>query len=644
MKTIKILLLDNDESQIKLNREFLRGGIEKVNITVSKNIKSALDILNKKEFDVVIIKHSPPVLNSLLVLEKLREKEKCSVPIVLMKRIDKNVIENLIRIKCRNYLVTSRHYYQHLPRLVLDCIEKSRLIQSREILEKEHKNQIQKLETCKNYFEGWVNATNFIIYTIDKELKITGINKAFRNFIKFNNLSNKTDFLNGIHLLNLLKLDDEHLKNCLNQLLNDKKMMCYYEFTYNHNEEKKFYDMLINPIKNDKREITGLVFLTKDITANKLLENKLKESELNYRTLIQNIDEVIFRSDESGNIIWFNSAAEKVFGASIKKLSLSPTKLSGLVYPDDYEMVKSALEKYYMEAKSSKTELEFRIIPERKKILWFHLILYPLLDDNNKFTGLEGVGQDITEKKEAETKEQELELELQNKSKLASIGELAAGIAHEINNPLGALTGGIEVLKEKLSNNFYLSENLNKLGKLTERIGRIVDGLLYLSRQNPLKKKPANINIIIEEALETFRDSIRNNSISQKKSVRITKSLIQTLPEVAVEEDQIAQVFLNLLKNAYDAISDKGTIFITSSLSKDGQYVLIKFKDTGVGIPKKNLDKIFLPFFTTKDVDKGTGLGLSICDGIIRAHGGDIEVESKVGIGSTFTVKLSVNS
>ena len=644
MKTIKILLIDNDESQVKLNREFLLKGLEKVRITVSKNIESALDILAKKEFDVVIIKHSPPVLNSLLILKKLREKEKCSVPIVLMKKSDKNVIKNLIQINCKNYLSTSRYYYQHLPRLVLDCIEKSRLIRSKEILEKEHKNQIQKLETCKNYFEDLVNATNFIIYTVDKELKITGSNKAFRNFIKCNNLTNKADSLNGIHLLSLLKLDDEYLKNCLNQLLNDKKTMCYYEFTYNHNEGKKFYDMLINPIKNDKREITGLVFLTKDITANKFLEIKLKESELNYRTLIQNIDEIIFRSDESGNIIWFNNAAEKVFGASIKKLSLSPSKLSGLVYSDDYEMVKSALEKYYKGAKSSKTELEFRIIPDKKRILWFDLTLYPLLDENNKFTGLEGVGQDVTEKKEAETKEQELELELQNKSKLASIGELAAGIAHEINNPLGALTGGIEVLKEKLSNNFYFSENLNKLGKLTERIGRIVDGLLYLSRQKPLKKLPANINTIIEEVLETFKDSIRSNSVLQKKGVRITKNLIPTLPKVDVEEDQIAQVFLNLLKNAYDAISDKGTIYITSSFSKDGQTVLIKFKDTGVGIPKKNLDKIFLPFFTTKDVDKGTGLGLSICDGIIRAHGGDIEVESKVGIGSTFTVKLLVNS
>jgi len=644
MKKIKVLILDDNENHIRLNTEFLKRGLGRLSISVTKSVQSALSELDKKKFDVVIMKHSPPLLDSLLILEKLKGKGCFPVPVVLMKRSDQNVIEKLIRCGCKNYLIASRNYYQHLPRLVLDCLEKAQLARNKEILEKEHKNQIHQLETCRKYFEDWINATDFIISTVDRELKITVINRAFRNFVMTHHLTRKIQPLNGNPLLSLLRLDgDSFLKDNLRALLNSEKEYFYYEFSYRDKKGEKYYDMLVNPIKNNEGEITGLVFLTKDISQNKIVDNKLKESELNYRTLIQNIDEVIFRTDEKGDIIWFNRSAERGFGASAHKISFSPSKIRRFVHSDDYEMVRSALEKYYDGGKTLKTELEFRIIPEGKKVLWFHFSFYPLLGEGSKFFGLEGVGIDITEKKEAEIKEKELQYELVQKSKLASIGELAAGVAHEINNPLGALTGGIDVLKEKLSKNPYVLENLDKLSKLTERISKIVDRMLYLSRQRPIKKEHTNINQIIEESLETFEYSVRSDSISQGKNVMIIKKLSSLLPAISTEKDQVIQVFLNLLKNAYDTISEKGTISVTSSLSKDGKYVLIGFEDTGGGISKKNLDKIFLPFFTTKDVDKGIGLGLSICDGIIKAHGGDIQVDSKVGLGSTFTVKLPVS-
>ncbi len=642
MKRIKILLVDNDGKHLKLNREFLKRSLVSSSVIISKDITTALELLNRERFDVLIIKHSPPVLNSFPVLSRLEEINSSIIPIVLIKKSNKRLIEKLIHLHCTNYLPTTRNYYQQLPQLVLRCVEKTKALESKKALEKEHKNRIEHLEVCKRYFEDIVNATHFVIYTTDKDLKITGFNKSFRGFIKSNNLSNKVQSLIGAPILTLFKLDaEDDLKHNLNQLISNKKRYFYYEFSYTYRRNKSFYDMLVNPIKSGK-QVTGLVFLTKDITERKIIENKIKESEQNYRTLFENIDELIFRSDDKGNILFINKSVEKLLEYSGKYLISKPSKLLKSIHPEDYEMIRSVFDKYDKGLKTSKSELECRLITKKNQTIYLGGTIYPRLNEDGKFIGFEGVAQDITEKKKAEIKEKTLQLELQNKSKLASIGKLAAGVAHEINNPLGALSGGIEVLKERYHNDSYLIDRLKKISKITERITKIVDGLLYLSRQKALKKEYTNINNMIDDSIETFKDSIREKSIKLRKKIKIVKNLTHSLPKIPVEKDQISQVFLNLLKNAYDAIEKSGTISISSLSSKDENNVLITFKDTGIGIPKKNLDKIFLPFFTTKDVDKGTGLGLSICDGIIKAHKGDILVESKPGVGSKITVRLPI--
>lgn len=227
-----------------------------------------------------------------------------------------------------------------------------------------------------------------------------------------------------------------------------------------------------------------------------------------------------------------------------------------------------------------------------------------------------------------ETQEQLLQSE-----KLASIGQLAAGVAHEINNPIGVMLGFAQVLLKRVKEDDPTYKPLTTIEREGLRCKRIVQSLLDFARHSKPEPRRVNVNDVIDASLELSHQSTRSN-------IHLIKEYSPNLPPVLADINQLQQVFLNILLNAYDAMSNGGTLRIVTGLVMD--RVDIAFSDTGVGIPPENLTRIFDPFFTTKEVGKGTGLGLSISYGIVEQHGGTIEVKSQVGEGSTFTVHLPV--
>jgi two-component system, NtrC family, sensor kinase len=242
---------------------------------------------------------------------------------------------------------------------------------------------------------------------------------------------------------------------------------------------------------------------------------------------------------------------------------------------------------------------------------------------------------------EEKVKEKTAELEraqdqLIQTEKLSSLGKLAAGIAHEINNPLTSILLNSCVISEKLGDN-RLKENLKLIIDETARCGAIVKGLLEFSRQTAPVKEPTNINEVIEKTLMLFESQLLVNH------VRVEKNLDRDLPRIMIDSNKIKQVFTNIILNAIEAMSKGGILTINSKLSMDKKYVLLYFTDTGQGIPKENISKIFDPFFTTKGT-KGTGLGLSLTYGIVQQHGGTIEVQSEPGKGTTMIISLPVGT
>ena len=228
---------------------------------------------------------------------------------------------------------------------------------------------------------------------------------------------------------------------------------------------------------------------------------------------------------------------------------------------------------------------------------------------------------------------QQLQAQLIQAEKMASIGKLAAGVAHEINNPLaGILLYGSLVLEE-LPPVAAARENVEKIMKQTTRCKDIVKGLLDFARQAEPKIELHDINKLVEDTLSLIQ------SQSLFHNIRVNKTLCRHLPYIAVDGAQMQQVFMNIILNAAEAMEEHGDLDIETSLIEDGRFVAIRFSDTGCGIPAAILDKIFEPFFTTKSVGHGTGLGLAICYGIVQRHGGTIDVKSEGG-GATFIVKL----
>lgn len=223
--------------------------------------------------------------------------------------------------------------------------------------------------------------------------------------------------------------------------------------------------------------------------------------------------------------------------------------------------------------------------------------------------------------------------------KLASLGRMAAGVAHELNSPLTGILTFAHLVKERVpESNAEMHEDLNIIIEQANRCSKIIKGLLGFSRKGSTERLTINLNDLIENSVSIVRAQTKFCDIS------INADLDKSLPPVVADPNQIQQVIFNLYSNAADAVGERGTISISTRAIKadDRDYVEMEFSDTGPGIIPEHLTRIFEPFFTTKPVGKGTGLGLPVSYGIIKRHGGDILVKSKAGKGTTFLVRLPV--
>lgn len=229
---------------------------------------------------------------------------------------------------------------------------------------------------------------------------------------------------------------------------------------------------------------------------------------------------------------------------------------------------------------------------------------------------------------------QEMQSQLVQSEKLAAIGQLSAGIAHEINNPLAGIMGFAELVLKSEGLSGQQREDIETIFKQSKRAGDIVKNLLQFSRIKKGKETPVNILPALEAALQLVGFDLK------RAGIEVIKSLPLDLPAVMGDTVQLEQVFLNLIMNARQAMEDRKGGKLKILASAEGHNVILRFEDTGCGIAPENIGRVFDPFFTTKPAGKGTGLGLSVSYGIIKAHRGTIRAESQVGIGTAFIITL----
>jgi two-component system NtrC family sensor kinase len=241
----------------------------------------------------------------------------------------------------------------------------------------------------------------------------------------------------------------------------------------------------------------------------------------------------------------------------------------------------------------------------------------------------------IVEQKQAEQEKFKLQEQLRHADRLATIGQLAAGVAHELNEPLGNILGFAQLTKKYNKLPKEAAQDIEKIVKASLHAREVIKKLMFFARQMPPQKIQVNLNQLVEEGLYFLE------SRCAKEGVKLVRSLSPDLPQITADPSQLHQVLVNLVVNAVQAMPEGGKLKIQTLATDD--HVSLIVEDTGVGMSKDVIKQIFIPFFTTKDVGQGTGLGLPVVHGIVTAHGGSIKVDSEVGRGTRFEIQLPVS-
>ncbi|MDH5525242.1 MAG: ATP-binding protein, partial [Desulfobulbaceae bacterium] len=405
-----------------------------------------------------------------------------------------------------------------------------------------------------------------------------------------------------------------------------------------------------------------------DISRFKAIERALQDSEVKFRNLVEQFPGVIYIAaiDESNTLIYVSPQIKTMLGFSPKIWKKNKKIWSSRLHPDDRERVLAEIR----ESRQNVTPFfsEYRIFSRNKRMVWLRHEAVIVREPDGVPIFMQGMMTDITALKEVAQEQETMQAVMRQQEKMASIGQLAAGVAHEINNPMGFIGSNLgtmgkyvrkltdflrlqdQIIREKRYDEMIDSlEGQRKKDKIdyimddvvdlvaesqdgVERVKKIVQGLKSFSRVDEAQFNEVDV----KECLESTINIIWNEL---KYKAEVVKDF-GSLPLFKGYPQQLNQVFMNLLVNAAQAIEENGKIFI--SARSDGDDIIIAIRDTGQGIPADILPRIFDPFFTTKEVGKGTGLGLSISYEIIKKHGGIISVESEVGVGTTFTVNIPI--
>jgi signal transduction histidine kinase len=240
----------------------------------------------------------------------------------------------------------------------------------------------------------------------------------------------------------------------------------------------------------------------------------------------------------------------------------------------------------------------------------------------------------IVERKQIEEDKERLQEQLRHADRLATIGQLSAGIAHELNEPIGSILGFAQLVKKYPELSEQAIQDIEKITKASLHAREVVKKLMLFARQMPPQKIRVNLNQVIEEGLYFLE------SRCVKEGIKVARSLSPNLPEIIADSAQMTQVLVNIVVNAIQAMPCGGKLTIRTIASD--RFVSLIVEDTGVGMSEKAVKQIFLPFFTTKDVGQGTGLGLPVVHGIVTSHGGSINVDSKLGQGTKFEIQLPI--
>ena len=504
----------------------------------------------------------------------------------------------------------------------------------------ERKKLEDELEGTNKLLKNILESSSAIsIVSTDLDQNVLFWNKGAENILGY-----KTEEMVGREKIDILYPDDEtkdEANKIRSLIVRDKKNVSQEVREITKDGRTLWVNLNLSPWFDEKGNVIGILGIGADITEHRKMHESLRRSEEKYRTILESIEEGYFEVDIAGNLIFFNDALCKIVGYSRRELMGMNNR--EYTTPETAKRMYQLFNKVYRTGKPAQV-MDYEIIAKDGTTKILEMSASLMRDPSGQPTGFRGVVRDVTERMLAEEEKKTLEAQLQYAQRLEALGTLAGGIAHNFNNLLMGIMGNTSLMlleAEKGSPNY---EKIRKIETLVDSGSLLTKQLLGYARKGRYEIKPISINRVVKETSDTFAIT--------KKDITVRHELDEGVCAVKADKGQIEQILWNLYVNAADAMPRGGELFLKTMNTidkemkkkpykvKPGGYVVVTVRDTGVGMVRKTTERIFEPFFTTKGFAKGTGLGLASVYGMVKAHGGYIDVDSKRGKGTTFRIYL----
>ncbi len=629
-------------------------------VIVAETMRAALQCLQSVAVDVVLL---DLMLPDSVGLETFHQIQRAAphMPIIVLSGLDDEALATTtVQEGAQDYLVKGDFDPRVLGRAIRYAVERARILTA--------------LGDEREFARALLDAIPDRMYVKDLENRFVQINRQLVDVLHLKEAAEalgKTDF-------DFFRQD--HAQEAFEE---EEKIVRTGEPLVGKLEEEVMMDgrstwLLTTklPLRDASGKIVGTFGISKDITEIKRTEEALRHSEERYRGLLESVMDYYYTvrlHDGAGVAILHSDGCLGVTGYTRQEYEADPGLWVRMIHPEDVSRVVEKLDRLL--ASGVAEAVEHRIIHKDGSVRWIRNTPTPHFDEQGRLISYEGVVSDITDRKEAELQLrtanarlrelvaeiteshrqlQDAQLGLIDAAKMRSIGQLAAGIAHEVKNPLAIMLLGLNCLAEPCGKDPAIRSILDEMQVAVDRANSIIAGLLDFSSAKKLELTECDLNEIIKHSLEYVR-----HVLNQGK-VRGDLRLAANLPSVLADGRKLEQVFINLFTNACHAMSAGGTLTVTTALrilhpsevgreSRDhsglrldaGEEVLtVEVLDNGTGIPEDKLPRIFEPFFSTKPVGKGTGLGLAVTRNIIELHGGKIEIRNRPEGGAA--VKLTL--
>ena len=667
-----LLIIDDDVRLLRALVELLQVSSIDATVETASSAEAALALITEHDYEAIVSDIRMPHMDGFSLMGKIHERW-LDIPILLMTGQGDHDL-GVRALNAGAYAFISKPIDTDIflawltraiqvRRLSQDVQEKAgRLERQTEVLEEAVQQRTAHLQTALRALKTAEHGNRHLAALVESSEDAI-ISKSLAGLIQTWNRGAERLYgymagdVIGRHISLLIPADRQiEEADILARILRGERIPPFETVRVRKDGSSVHISLSVSPIVDEGGHVIGASKIARDITERKRIEQSLHELRRHNELILESAGDGIYGIDSQGRSTFVNPAAAQLLGwtpdelrgASMHRI-LHHSHPDGTPYPAEECPIYAALQDGHVHALDSEVfwKRDGTSIP-------VDYVSTPIWDEG-RIQGAVVVFKDITERKrteqhirrllgEAEARERQLvekQAQLVQAAKLASIGELTTGIAHEINNPLNNIAlfvgNAIDRLEASRTHGAIVA-NLKKAEVQVRRAETIINHLRAFGRLSSPHREPVSLNEVIQSAVSFVSEALRGRNIS------VQLDLSPAQPIVDGNEVQLEQVFVNLLTNARDALenADRKAISITSRMA--GTLIEVVFADTGAGIPADFLPRIFDPFFTTKPSGQGTGLGLSISYGILKEHHGDIEVESRLGEGTTFLIHLPIGA